>query len=207
MSLNDRIRIDVALIPSEPLFSAVIDASQAITKQFRNYNIIDAEQFPPHLSIHICTIPHDNLSLFSNDAVILNSSRINLKPICVSMTSGGYISFKVENSTDIHRLHECVIGITAKMRGPGFEEAPERKRNYWDVKDQKNYAVYGNIFVNEKFDPHFSIAKVDPENLSESFKIAQSMLKPMVGRDVSSSQLQICEIGMHSEKWDTLKRF
>jgi hypothetical protein len=54
----DLVRVDFALIPGEPLFTAVITASQAITTKFHcNANIIDATTFPPHLSLHICTVP------------------------------------------------------------------------------------------------------------------------------------------------------
>jgi hypothetical protein len=55
-------RVDFALIPEDPLFRAVIEASQAITDEFYyNANIIDDKTFPPHLSLHICTIPRDAL--------------------------------------------------------------------------------------------------------------------------------------------------
>lgn len=203
-SSNDRIRIDVALIPSESLFSTVIDASQAITQQFRNNNIIDADRFPPHLSLHICTIPKNNLSLFANDVVLSNSKIVSLKPTRLSMASSGYISLEVEKSPEIYKLHERIINISARIRGSNFEEVPEKKRNYWSAQEQINYKTYGNIFVCEKFDPHFSIAKVDQENLSASFDIARLIIKPIIGIEIPISRLQICDIGMLSEKWDVL---
>ena len=45
----DHIRIAVALIPTEPLFSNIIEASQAITRQFQNFNIIDNSKIKYYL--------------------------------------------------------------------------------------------------------------------------------------------------------------
>lgn len=57
--------LDLAIMygAANPLFDAVINASQAITDEFYdNPNIIDAKTFPPHLSLHICTVPRTSLS-------------------------------------------------------------------------------------------------------------------------------------------------
>ncbi len=126
-SSNNQIRIDIALIPSKLLFSAVIDASQAITQRFRNNNIIDADRFPPHISLHICTIPNNNLSLFTNDVVLSNSKIVSLKPTRLSMASSGYIFLEVEKSPAIYKLHERIINISARIRGSHFEDLLQEK--------------------------------------------------------------------------------
>jgi hypothetical protein len=54
----DLCRVDFALIPDEPLFSGVIDASQAITDEYYdNANVIDEKTFPPHVSLHCTSAP------------------------------------------------------------------------------------------------------------------------------------------------------
>lgn len=59
----DLIRVDYALIPDEPLFSAAISASQAIPDEYPdNRNVIDAKKYPPHVSLHICGMPQAAIS-------------------------------------------------------------------------------------------------------------------------------------------------
>src|ERR1035438_349321 len=48
MLTADLVRVDFALIPADPLFGAVVTASQVITGEFSyNANVIDARTFPP----------------------------------------------------------------------------------------------------------------------------------------------------------------
>ncbi|MGH3797255.1 MAG: hypothetical protein ACRDSP_20465 [Pseudonocardiaceae bacterium] len=64
----DLIRVDFALIPDDPLFGSVVSASQAITDEFYyNENVIDNNGFPPHLSLHICTLPQEAIQQVVDD--------------------------------------------------------------------------------------------------------------------------------------------
>lgn len=95
MEIVDLIRADFALIPDDPLFSAVIAASQAITDEFYyNANVIDAKTFPPHLSLHICTVP-----------------RTTVEP-----SYSGYVMLNVRRTPDLLALHEAILGIAARAR-------------------------------------------------------------------------------------------
>src|SRR3990167_8228625 len=43
----------IALIPTQPIKDLIALASMAITERFDNYNIIDNQRFPAHVSLHI----------------------------------------------------------------------------------------------------------------------------------------------------------
>jgi len=90
--------VDFALIPGTPLFRAVIDASQRITDAYcHNANIIDDETFPPHLSLHICTVPRDTLSPVIDGLKPLAAANLpNLVPLGEEPADDGYVMLNIE---------------------------------------------------------------------------------------------------------------
>src|SRR5262249_25910149 len=96
----DLVRVDFALIPANPLFDAVIAASQAITDEFcGNANIIDAETFPPHLSVHICALPRTALSqVIATLQSLATSGLPDITPTGVEPARGGYVMLSIERT-------------------------------------------------------------------------------------------------------------
>jgi len=198
----ERIRVDVTLIPAEPLYSAVINASQAISRQFTNQNIIDNDTFPPHASLHICTIPKDQLSIFL-DMIdhIVEKSLPELVPVEVIKGSAGYISLGLTITPAIRSLHERILSAAATVRGADYQEDPVRLARLPPA-DRQIFQKYGSSFVLERFDLHISIAKVVPEHQARAWKIATQVLGTITS--IPTSSVQVCDIGMCSEKWIVL---
>lgn len=189
MKTVNLLRVDFALIPDDPLFTAVIDASQTITDEYYyNENIIDANTFPPHVSLHICTVPRDRLpQITAHLGKLAVAGLPTLNPIGVEASSGGYVMLSIERSPDIMAMHEAVLDIAAAARG--------------DVAGEK----YGNQYTHDLFDPHISLAKVDYNDQSSATKIGQQAAGKLQMNQTRTFDL--CDIGERSERWDVLATF
>jgi hypothetical protein len=179
-------RVDFALIPGDSLFRAVIDASRSITDEyFYNANVIDDTTFPPHLSLHICTVPCDTLSQVVDGLKTLAAVNLpDLVPVGVEPADGGYVMLNIEPTDDLMALHEGVLAIAAEARGGLGQD------------------TYGSLHIRERFSPHVSLAKVE---YGEQAKAAA------IGRDalgdpgtVRARSLDLCDIGERSERWEIL---
>ncbi len=198
----DHIRIAVALIPTEPLFSNIIEASQAITRQFQNFNIIDKNVFPPHACLHICTISKDKLPHFLKIINQLSNTTFPIfDPSILIKGSTGYISFQLNISPLIRSLHESVLSAALTVRGDDYQEDPARLARL-SVADRLSFQKYGNRFIFDKFNLHISIAKVAQEHQDEAFEIAKTILS--TPKATPAAAIQVCDIGMRSEKWIVL---
>jgi hypothetical protein len=153
----DLVRVDFALIPGNPLFDAVITASQAITDEFRyNANVIDARIFPPHLSLHICTIPRAAITQVTATLKPLAKGRLpGLSPAGIQPSGGGYIMLAIERSPALMSLHEAVLGAAAQARD-GLGDDP-----------------FGSPYVRDSFTPHISLAKTRPRRPGQSCRHRQ----------------------------------
>ena len=180
------VRVDFALIPDSPLFDAVIAASQAITDEFYyNENVIDDKTFPPHLSLHICTVPRSAVSQLAITLEALASAGLpDIKPVAVEPSRGGYVMLSAERTPALMDLHEAVLGAAARARD-GLGGDP-----------------FGSPYVRDSFTPHISLAKVDRDDQAEAAAIGRKAL----GADASaqSRALDLCDIGERSERWDVL---
>ena len=186
----DLVRADFALIPSEPLFGSVISASQEITEEYYyNENVIDAKEFPPHLSLHICTVPHDMIQRVVDHLRVL-TERIDLpdiNPVGIEPSYGGYVMLNVERTTELMTLHEAVIELAAEAR----EGADADK--------------YGSEYIRDSFVPHFSLAKVDRRDLPSATDIARRAIGSLC--PTRTRALDLCDIGACNERWDVLASF
>jgi hypothetical protein len=101
----DLVRVDFALIPGEPLFTAVVTASQAITGRFpHNANIIDATAFPPHLSLHICTLPQATLAEVTTGLKEGTAAGLpDIAATTVEPSSSGYVMLTVDRTPQLMR--------------------------------------------------------------------------------------------------------
>lgn len=200
------VRIDFALSPSEPQASAIIDASQEITRRFENRNVIDRDRFPPHLSLHIAVVPAgrvDELVQLVADA----TAGLNRRPTLVAGElvegSSGYVSLRVEITQDLGSLHRAVIEAAATVREGGHPRLSPNLGRY-EPPDQERYQKYGNVYVLERFDAHFSIAKVSWQDQSDALAIAEKHLLHVPPGPAEG--MLICDIGPRSEKWEVLAR-
>lgn len=182
----DMCRVDFALIPEDPLFRAVIEASQAITDEFYyNANVIDDKSFPPHLSLHICTVPVDVLPSVADDLRALVAKGLpDLIPTGVERAGGGYVMLNIDTTDELMSLHEDVLTIAAQARkGLGQDK-------------------YGSPYIRDLFAPHISLAKVEYREQAQAVAIGRDALgSPGVTR---SRSLDLCDIGERSERWDVL---
>ena len=110
------VRVAFALIPCNPLFDAVIRASQGITDEFYyNANVIDSTTFPPHLSLHICTVPRPALGEVTSALEQLAADALpEITPAGVEPAGGGYVMLNIERSPALMALHEAILDVAAR---------------------------------------------------------------------------------------------
>jgi len=183
----DLVRVDFALIPEDPLFRSVIDASQAITDEYYyNENIIDDDRFPPHLSLHICTVPGDAIRQLSDAlrALVADTGLPDISPVGVQESNGGYVMANVDRTAELMTLHEEVLELAANARK--------------GVDGDK----YGSSYIRDAFEPHISLAKVDRHDLRNAARIGRESFGACLTARARS--LDLCDIGARSERWDVL---
>jgi hypothetical protein len=178
-------RVDFALIPDEPMFGGVIEASQDITDEYYdNENVIDEKTFPPHVSLHICAVPADRVAAISDQLRDWSDRLPELVPAGIERASGGYIMLNLERTADLLALHEAVLELAADAR----EGMSDR---------------YGSQYIRDLYDPHLSLAKVDYRDVAGAERIARaSKLRDLV--PASTRSLDLCDIGERSERWEVL---
>lgn len=184
------VRVDFALIPDDPLFGSVVSASQAITDEFYyNENVIDDSSFPPHMSLHICTVPQETIQQVVDElgALVGRSDLPNINPVGIEPSHGGYVMLNIERTTEIMDLHEVILKLAATAReGIGADK-------------------YGSEYIRDSFAPHISLAKVDHRDLSSATDIGRRVLGSC--QPTRSRTLDLCDIGARSERWDILATF
>jgi 2'-5' RNA ligase superfamily len=183
------VRVAFALIPGKPLFDAVISASQAITDEFcYNANVIDSQTFPPHLSLHICTIPGPGLGEVTNALERLAADALpEITPAGVEPATGGYVMLNIERSPALMALHEAILDIAARAR-QSLDGDP-----------------FGSRYIRGSFIPHISLAKLDRDDQPEAATIGR---RALAGSTSATPQaLELCDIGENSEQWNTLASF
>ncbi|MGH7927428.1 MAG: hypothetical protein ACREQV_06515, partial [Candidatus Binatia bacterium] len=82
----------------------MVNASQAITDEYYyNENIIDDRSFPPHLSLHICTVPHDGTQQVVDDlrALVERVGQPDIHPIGIEPSYGGYVMLNIERTAEM----------------------------------------------------------------------------------------------------------
>lgn len=188
--MEDLVRVDFALIPDDSMFESVVNASQAITDEYYyNKNVIDDQCFPPHLSLHICTVPYDEIPQIVDDlrALIERVGLPRISPIGVESSYGGYVMVNVERTTQLIALHEAILELAAMVR-----EGVDADK-------------YGSKYVRDAFVPHFSLAKVHRRDLANATNIGRQAFGSC--QPTRTRALELCDIGAHSERWDVLASF
>ena len=176
MKTVDLYRVDFALIPDDPLFRAAIDASQAITDMFYyNGNIIDDKTFPPHVSLHICTVPRDAVpQVVDRLRTLVVGDLPELVPIGVEQADGGYVMLNIERTDALLTLHEAILSIAA-----GAQECIGHDK-------------HGSPYVRALFTPHISLAKVEYREQAEAVAIGRETLSEL--SIVRARTLDLCDI-------------
>jgi hypothetical protein len=182
----DLCRVDFALIPGDPLFHRVIDASQAITDEYYyNQNVIDDKKFPPHVSLLISPIPRDTVPQVGERLSALAGRLPDLTPSGVELVDSGYIMLAIERSDALVSLHEAVLEIAAEARaGLGSSDK------------------YGSQYIRDLFDPHISLAKLEYKDQDSAADLGEEALGELAS--APSRSLDLCDIGERSERWELL---
>lgn len=185
----DLVRVAFALIPANPLFGAVVDASQAITSVYAsNQNIIDSKIFPPHISLHICAIPAVTVGAVTEALGRLAANGLpEAVPTGAVATTGGYVMLGIDRTAALLAFHEGVTSIAVRARA-GLHGDPA-----------------GSRYSGGSFRPHMSLAKLAREDQAHATSIAREVLTGMSSTVCQS--LELCDIGERSERWDVLASF
>jgi hypothetical protein len=189
MLAADLVRVDFALIPADPLFDAVITASQIITGEFAdNANVIDARTFPPHLSLLICTVPRAALPALTADLAGLAAAGLpDIAAITVEPSRSGYVMLIVERTPELLALQDAILDVAARA-SRGLDGDP-----------------FGSRYFRRSFAPHISLAKVGRDDQRAAVAIGLRTLN--CPRTARSRALDLCDIGERSQRWDTLASY
>lgn len=189
MLTADQVRVDFALIPAEPLFGAVIAASQVITDEFsNNANIIDARVFPPHLSLLICTVPRAALAAVTADLKATVAAGLpDITAITVEPSRSGYVMLTVARTPELMALQEATVNVATRARR-GLDGDPS-----------------GSRYIRSSFTPHISLAKIDRDDQRAAVAIGLRTLR--CPRTARSRALDLCDIGERSERWEAIASF
>ncbi len=182
-----------SLSPSETLWRQIVNASQAISDEFYNQNEIDDKTFPPHLSLHICTIPTNSVSELQNALSHLWAASKELKLNITGVVAGtsGYVFAGVERTDDLQQLHTAIIECAAEARLP--MRSPSE--------NESNTDRYGNDYVLDRFEPHFSIAKVDFDEQRDAVDVAKRIV---TSGPSEVRALELVDIDVDNSKWEVL---
>ncbi len=185
----DLVRVAFAVIPADPLFDAVVDASQAITSVYvGNQNIIDSKIFPPHISLHICAIPAATIGAVTEALGRLAANGLpQAVPTGEAATTGGYVMLGIDRTPALLAFHEGVTNIAVQARA-GLRGDPA-----------------GSRYTGGSFRPHLSLAKLAREDQARATAIAREVLAGM--SSTACQSLELCDIGERSERWDVLASF
>lgn len=189
MLTADPVRVDFALIPADPLFGAVITASQVITGEFSyNANVIDARTFPPHLSLLICAIPRAAVASVTADLKVLAAAGLpDIAALTVEPSGSGYVMLTVQRTPELMAFQDAILDVATRARS-GLGGGP-----------------LGRRYIRSSFAPHISLAKIDRNDQSAAVAIGQRTLR--VPRIARSQALELCDIGDRSQRWDILASY
>jgi hypothetical protein len=189
MLTAELVRVDVALIPADPLFGAVVTASQIITREFSdNANVIDARTFPPHLSLLICTVPRAALAALAADLEALAAAGLpDIAAITVEPSRSGYVMLTVERTPQLLAVQDAILHVAAQARR-ALDGGP-----------------FGSRYIRSSFAPHISLAKVGRGDQHAAVAIGLRTLN--CPRTARSRALDLCDIGERSQRWDILASY
>lgn len=192
-----RTRIALALIPGDPHFSAIIKASTAITASYENHNIIDELEFPPHVSLLICTVSSEHLdALRERIGESLPSTACSELMYFHRLRKGasGYITMDLTITETLADLREWALRTVSTAGGNGESGSQDK------IAGERPE----HLEMHRPFIPHYSVAKVHPTDQNDAYQIASEALSGVGPAPISA--IEVCDIGMRSEKWDVIYR-
>lgn len=196
------ISFGIALIPSDPIYSEVSQASLAITKLCENRNIIDNKRFPCHLSMILAGTSEPGLEFLRED--LLRSvplRKLNAEATRVYTGSNGFIGVSIRGS-DCQEFHDSLMRSMKRLMAHETLIRPHLKERWprLSPSERASLVEYGSYHVGNGFQPHLSVAQVDSDELADMTKVAKKTIR--VPQSVSFAELQVIDVGHKNEKWE-----
>ena len=196
----------IVIIPTEPIFSIISDASLKITENHKNYNIIDNKIFPTHLSIILTGTNRE----YSN-IIFKKLQKTTSEYKCISLTASevylgkrGYIGVKFNDSPELKKLCHKIISVCASFHQKYQVFRPHIIKRWNTLQENEKELIikYGTYHIFDKIDFHLSVAMVDNIDQDECFKIAKNMIS--VPQTFKIDKFQFVDMGHKNEKWEVL---
>ncbi len=196
----------IVLIPTEPIFSNISEASLKITENHKNYNIIDNKIFPTHLSVILTGTNREHSNIIFQK---LQETTSEFK--CISLTANniylgkhGYIGVKCNDNSKLKNLCHKIISTCASFHQKHQVFRPHIIKR-WDTlqeNEKKLIIEYGTYKLFNNMDFHLSVAMVDSIDQDECFKIAKNTIN--IPQTFKIEKFQFVDIGHENEKWEVL---
>jgi hypothetical protein len=193
----------IAIIPGEPLYSQVAEASLAIAERCENRNIIDNKKFPCHLSLLLSGSTKKGLDMLADRLAGMHIASKRLKALTLQVDQRGFITVAVDNAP-LMELQQNILPMVEEVLGREPVIRPRLIERWHDIPGNRQELIrrFGSYKVGLDFDPHLSVADVAPALADEMIILAREIIT--VPTEVPLKALQIVDIGHKNEKWDIL---
>lgn len=194
----------IALIPKNPIFTQISEASLKITQLFDNENIIDNDVYPTHVSLYLGGC---NTSQIESVWKILSEkvSDISIVGRVDRIYSGsyGFMGASVDGE-NITKSHEIILGIMEEELKKCMSIRPHLLKRFRRLSKAQQTALmrYGSYHIAGYFRPHFSIAQIDEEDVSAALKISKGVIQ--IPQDVVFDAVQMIDVGHNNMDWKVL---
>lgn len=196
----------IVIIPTEPIFSMISDASLKIAQKYNNDNIIDNKMFPAHISIILTgTNKEYSNSIFQKLKAITSEFKdISLTANEVYLGRRGYIGVKCGESQELKYLCYKIIAECANFHQKNQVFRPHIIERWNTLRETEKESVikYGAYKIFDNSDFHLSVAIVDNIYQKECFELARTIIK--VPQTFKINKFQFVDMGHKNEKWDVL---
>jgi 2'-5' RNA ligase len=212
---QDKIAVDVVLLPPDEIMDKVIEVNQALIKTFDNKIVLNKQNCLPHISLAMGCIKKDDIPEIDTvlkdvadkfSSLTLTISDIHKETIPTGEKVSGFVIVKTK---ELQLLHETVMNklspyftydVSLDMIYALPDQQVEEVTTYWI----KNYPKESSF---ERFWPHVTIGIDEVEDETRGIKF------PM---PFSVSKLALCHLGnyctcreivlLYDLKWKTNRR-
>ena len=174
-----------ALVPLQ-LAKQLSILSQDFSLKFKSWFVLDTIKFPPHVTIWIAYVPTKNLPQICNESrrAIAQFPHFNIHINEEHVEKEGFVSLKIYKTKEITELHQSLLRQLNKWREGYLDQKYVQNFNNYPKEQQENLKQFGTRFAGKLFNPHVTIAMVNPEFVEEVKRIMPKI----------NSSFEVCEL-------------
>jgi 2'-5' RNA ligase len=178
---------NIALLPDEPTCLALVNLSRTIASRITTQITLNGNDVVPHLTIYLAHFPAHNVHEVRN---VLKDVCEKFPPIPVqlkgwTMSTSGSVMLNCESPRELRSLHEEITLLTNKLREGGIADAWKMGEGKFTRKEARLLEKIGFPYGLELWNPHFTVAKINPRNGAEIKEILNHFQAAFIGRKIA----------------------